>query len=78
MSSDQYNSLLKKNTTKSYRKTTFITQTRTDKETRKFSKLSKLDNKMSKNVFKISPIKIKAYLGKMLFQNFILQFMLTF
>lgn len=78
MSSDQYNSLLKKNITKSYRKTTFITQTRPDKETRKFSKLLKLDNKMSKNGFKISPIKIKAYLGKMLFQNFILQFMLTF
>ena len=46
MPPDQYNSLLKNNITKIYRKTELITKTRIDKETRKLSKPLKLDNKM--------------------------------
>ena len=42
----QYNSLLKKNITKTYRKTELITKTRIDKEPRKLSKPLKLDNTM--------------------------------
>ena len=42
MPPNQYNCSLKNNITKRYRKTALITETRTDKETRKLSKLARL------------------------------------
>ena len=59
ISPDQYNSLLKNNVTKAYRKTELITKTRVDKETRKLSKPLKVYNKIDSYIERYTFITLK-------------------
>ena len=59
ISPDQYNSLLKNNVTKAYRKTELITKTRVDKETRKLSKPLKVYNKIESYIERYTFITLK-------------------
>ena len=59
ISPDQYNSLLKNNITKAYRKTELITKTRIDRETRKLSKPLKVYNNMESYIERYTFITLK-------------------